>query len=242
MWDGDNQVFDIERSEGMAKRKAFQDNQQEYEHFKNQDMTKKKETKTDNLELWNRVEKTDPDYTKPLEGVGFKATSIAPQHQIKQATIQWGVYGSKWGFKSMEFDYSLAIYGLLNFKAVFYFPEGEFEIVNSVSFYKDNAQTKINDNFAKIVETDTLTKALSKLGFNADIFLGKFDDPKYVEMLKAEKEPQAEKETGKLTISDEDFTKTVAAKFKKHIQVVLDDYQLTTSQRKVLEGKLKLAT
>jgi hypothetical protein len=25
-------------------------------------------------------------------------------------------------------------------------------------------------------ETDTLTKAISKLGFNADIFMGKFDD------------------------------------------------------------------
>jgi len=46
--------------------------------------------------------------------------------------------------------------------------------------FMDNAKLKIDDNFAKKLETDTLTKAISKLGFNADIFMGKFDDVKYL--------------------------------------------------------------
>jgi len=137
-----------------------------------------------NLELWSKVEKTNPEYTKKANVKGNLLTSIAPQYQIKQATEQFGVYGIGWGFRSMEFDYTLANIGMATFKAVFYFPNGEFEIVNSVQLYKDGAQTKIDDDFAKKVETDTLTKALSKLGFNADIFLGKFDDTKYVEYLK----------------------------------------------------------
>ena len=50
----------------------------------------------------------------------------------------------------------------------------------------DNAKLKIDDNFAKKLETDTLTKAISKLGFNADIFMGKFDDTKYLAEIKKE--------------------------------------------------------
>lgn len=133
-----------------------------------------------NLELWNKVEKTNPNYTKKANVKGNNITSIAPQFQIMNATEQFGVYGTTWGFKNMNIDYSLMDKGLVSFKATFYFPEGEFETINSVSLYRDNAMTKVDDNFAKKLETDTLTKALSKLGFNADIFLGKFDDVRYL--------------------------------------------------------------
>ena len=34
--------------------------------------------------------------------------------------------------------------------------------------------------------TDAITKALSHLGFNADVFLGKFDDNAYVTAMRAE--------------------------------------------------------
>jgi len=64
--------------------------------------------------------------------------------------------------------------------AIFFFPNGEFPIKNAQKLFMDNAKTKIDDNFAKKLETDTLTKAISKLGFNADIFLGLFDDVKYL--------------------------------------------------------------
>jgi hypothetical protein len=50
----------------------------------------------------------------------------------------------------------------------------------------DRALTMVDDNFAKKIETDALTKAISKLGFNADIFLGKFDDVRYVAEMNAE--------------------------------------------------------
>jgi uncharacterized protein YllA (UPF0747 family) len=39
---------------------------------------------------------------------------------------------------------------------------------------------------AKKIETDTLTKAISKLWFNADIFMGKFDDLRYIEEMNEE--------------------------------------------------------
>ena len=131
------------------------------------------------LELWNKVEKTDPNYTKKANVKGNNITSIAPQYQIKQATEQFGSYGKAWGFEKLHFDYSLMEKGMVVLHAMFFYPDGKFPIINSVQINKDNAQTKIDDDFAKKVETDTLTKALSKLGFSADIFLGKFDDIKY---------------------------------------------------------------
>ena len=117
---------------------------------------------------------------------GNKITAISPQYQIYNATIQFGAYGTTWGFKSIKIDYALLEKGLIVFHGVFFYPKGEFPIINSIGVYKDNAKTKIDDDFAKKVETDALTKALSKLGFNADIFMGKFDDSRYVNEISAE--------------------------------------------------------
>jgi len=172
------------------------------------------ENTKDNLELWHKVEKTNPAYTKNANVGGNKITSISPQFQIMNVTEQFGSYGSTWGFKNIELDYSLvgtmfkrektegvypnkkvvgledAIMGLVVFKATFYYPDGEFPIINSISLFTNNDMTKLDDNFAKKVETDALTKAISKLGFNADIFMGKFDDVRYVEEMKEQFNPK----------------------------------------------------
>lgn len=141
----------------------------------------------DNLDLWNRVEKTNPAHTKPANVRGNKITAIAPQQQIKNATEQFGEYGKTWGFKSLDLDYSL-----LNFNAVivlhatFFYPGGEFPILASIGAYMDKARKMPDQDFAKKIETDALTKALSKLGFNADVFMGLFDDHKYIQMISQE--------------------------------------------------------
>ena len=139
-------------------------------------------SKTNNLELWNKVEKTNPNYTKKAKVGGMSITAIAPQYQIMMVTEQFGPYGQAWGFKNIELDYSLVKdYDMVVFKGTFFFPEGEFQIINSSKLYINNAKTMLDDNFAKKIETDTLTKAISKLGFNADIFMGKFDDVRYLQ-------------------------------------------------------------
>lgn len=157
----------------------------------------------ENLELWEKVEKTDPNYTKKANVGGNRITAIGPQYQIKQATEQFGTYGRTWGFKEIKLDYSLALHAdLVVFTGVFYYPKGDFPIINSIKLYKDNAKTKIDDDFAKKIETDALTKALSKLGFNADVFMGRFDDERYVSQLIEEfSDPQT---TEKLELSETD--------------------------------------
>jgi hypothetical protein len=150
----------------------------------------------DNLDLWNKVEKTNPAHTKNANVRGNKITAIAPQQQIKSATEQFGVYGKDWGFKSISFDYAIVEFtGIIVFHGVFFFPNAEFPITSSISAYKDGARTKPDADFAKKVETDALTKALSKLGFNADVFMGLYDDHKYVQMMNEQfhkQEPNAD--------------------------------------------------
>jgi hypothetical protein len=52
-------------------------------------------------------------------------------------------------------------------------------------FTDKDGNTHLDDDCVKKVATDALTKGLSKLGFNADVFLGLYDDNKYVAGAKA---------------------------------------------------------
>jgi len=216
----------------------------------------------ENLELWNRVEKTNPNYTKKAKVGGNSITSISPQYQIMNVTEQFGSYGSTWGFRNIELDYSLvntpfkkdktegvypnikivgkedAFMGLVVFKAIFFYPNGEFPIINSISLFTNNDMSKLDDNFAKKIETDALTKAISKLGFNADIFMGKFDDVRYVEEMKKEFEPK--KEIPILTTDQ--FNKALQSDLKglNATLKAITDGKILATQVQVLEIETKI--
>jgi len=194
-----------------------------------------------NLELWNKVEKTNPKYTKKAKIGGMTITAIAPQYQIMQVTEQFGVYGKAWGFKNIELSYDLVNQlDLVVFKGTFFFPDGEFEIINSCKLYINNAKTMIDDNFAKKIETDSLTKAISKLGFNADIFLGKFDDVRYVEEVTKEFETPKEKEARKPAFKTGGYEYLISDKAtKEHVQTALDVNRMTPTERENLELLIK---
>ena len=150
----------------------------------------------DNMELWNDVCITDTSET-PVKDVKYgsrKFTAIDAYGQIKKATKLWGVYGSTWGFRDVEFeqhgDYML-------FKGQFVCPVSEYPVVTSI---------KIGEDFAKKAYTDALTKALSYLGFNADIFMGKFDGNKYV---KKEVKKEINNDAGGIAIEEAIRTKAI---------------------------------
>jgi len=139
------------------------------------------------LELWNSVEKTDPQYTKKVDARGG-FTSICAQYQMKMATEQFGTYGKNWGVHKLNYHFINGLpdkNGFINSReivldAVFFYPEGSFEIGTEM-VYKAGQDTR------KKLLTDLTTKALSKLGFNADVFMGMFDDNKYVNNITNEK-------------------------------------------------------
>lgn len=214
---------------------------------------------SDNLKLWNKVEKTNPKYTKKAKVGGNSITAISPQFQILNATEQFGSYGKTWGFRSIKLDYSItntpiilsvtdwntkkttevnSILGLVGFKATFFYPDGEFEITNSIKIFTDNKHSKIDDNYAKKIETDALTKALSKLGFNADIFLGKFDDVRYLQ--------DVTKEFNEIELEKNNFTpkevETISVKIKNAKQLtelsVIFNSDVRINTHSVLKGLL----
>ena len=194
----------------------------------------------ENLELWHKVEKTNPKYTKQANVGGNKITSIAPQYQIMNVTEQFGSYGKTWGFKNIELDYTLVPeFNLIVFKAIFFYPDGEFPTINSIKMFMDNAKLKIDDNFAKKLETDTLTKAISKLGFNADIFMGLFDDVKYL----AEVTKEFAEKPAPIKLSEKAISQILDKgkdECEKYLKLHQDQkVELSTEQIEKLTGELK---
>ena len=131
-----------------------------------------------NMKLWEQVCETDPKHTKYVnQRGGF--TAIDAQKQVKRATEMFGPIGVGWGVKNEVF--TPMANGMALYQSEFWYKskdgDGSFPINSSIAMQKNG---RIDDDFAKKVTTDALTKGLSKLGFNSDIFEGKFDDNKYV--------------------------------------------------------------
>ncbi len=133
---------------------------------------------SENMKLWNSVCETDPAVTKHVtQRGGF--TAICAQSQRKRATELWGPYGGKWGVKDLKYGFlgPQEMPVEVSLSATFYYPGGECALSVDMTY-------KVGNDSCKKLLTDLTTKALSMLGFNSDVFEGKYDDNKYVEALK----------------------------------------------------------
>lgn len=123
---------------------------------------------SDKMKLWNAVSTTIKKYTKDVKLGSYEYTSINPTYQIGNATEQWGPFGSAWGVKDEAFTQML---DKILYTAIMYYPDGD--VAGEIQIHASINLTE--KDFAKKVATDALTKGLSKLGFNADIFKGEWD-------------------------------------------------------------------
>jgi len=153
-----------------------------------------------NLDLWEKVQKTDPAFTKQASKGAHNFTSVAPMYQNKKATEQFGIQGIGWGVVVGSEVFQEVTYGtttILSYDATLFFvvdgQRGEIPIhASEKSCYKTNGYKgkegymKIDDEVRKKVVTNAKTKGLSELGFSADIFMGMFDDPNYVDYVNFE--------------------------------------------------------
>jgi len=154
----------------------------------------------DNLKLWDAVKKTDPAHTKNASKGKFNFTSVAPMYQNWKATEQFGIQGIGWGIVVGSETFTEKEYGtttILSYDATLFFnvsgERGEIPIhASEKACYMTNGYKgkdgymKIDDEVRKKVVTNAKTKGLSELGFSADIFMGQFDDPNYVDYLNFE--------------------------------------------------------
>lgn len=161
---------------------------------------KEKETGSgqDNMSIWNRVAESDPDMIEKVSFGQFKFSTIDAQSQLQKATEVFGPCGLGWGIRNQKFemltvDPTDAHFNLLGYTAELWYihnnKESVFEIASDIELFENtkNGWKRVSDPYKK-VRTDGVTKGLSWLGFNADVFLGKFDNQKYVESLHHKKD------------------------------------------------------
>jgi len=132
---------------------------------------------SDNLRIWSAVDKTDPSATKKVnQRGGF--TAIDAYSQIKEATRQFGPIGTGWGYDARLIHEEGAVIAIVDL----WYMDGKERRGPVTTFgCKKFSGERLDEDAPKKAVTDGLTKALSYLGFNADVFLGKFDDNKYVQ-------------------------------------------------------------
>jgi len=144
-----------------------------------------------NLDLWTSVEKTDPSHTKKVnQRGGF--TAIDAYHQIRNATEQFGPVGVGWGWTVQSIS-NIADTCIVTIDMWHGNRENTFSSVGQATV-KDT-KDRLDSDAVKKALTDSITKGLSYLGFNTDVFLGKFDDNKYVQERTAEVKEEASAES-----------------------------------------------
>jgi hypothetical protein len=162
-----------------------------------------------NLALWRQNETTDPAHTKPVR-IGKDMTAIDTYYQIKRATETFGPIGVGWGWNLEEAvvegtGKTGAGVAVAKCKVTVWYvppdralsPDGDIEkrcylgpVIACNKLIDDKGY--VDDEAFKKATSDGITKSLSYLGFSADIFMGLYDDTKYVARLKTEFGAKAE--------------------------------------------------
>ena len=168
---------------------------------------------TDNMELWNKVCTTDPSHTKHVSTRGG-FTAIDAMYQIQCATEQFGVAGKGWGWSFT--DPLFLPNGTVVIKCTLWHGNKD-NTVEQFGQKKMGDDSRPDEDALKKAGTDALTKCLSYLGFNADVFLGKFDDSKYVEELRKD-------ETAKKVLEEKrKKAETWVNDYLKKLELIKDD-------------------
>ena len=189
------------------------------------------------MRVWDRVCKTDVDHTKEVS-FGRKFTAIDAHSQIMEATRMFGPVGEGWGYRTeygtIDTGREMYIYCDLT---MWWAPAGHWEGIKTPGYHREYGPVrgaamlfngkKIDTDAYKKASTDGLTKCLSHLGFNADVFLGQFDDNKYVVELKREKQAV---ESAKQMAYEQDRKKFIEAikgcKEPAQMDAVLENYKM----------------
>lgn len=158
------------------------------------------------LRIWEQVQTTDPAYTRRFtRPSGFEGTAINPTYLVRKATEVFGPFGIGWGVELISESFVEghvigypAAEGGAPVRAVVHVGRYEvwYELDGKRGSAKHYGQTTFvgrstsgeiytNEEAPKMSQTDAMCKALSMLGFGADVHLGLYDDSKYVQDLEA---------------------------------------------------------
>lgn len=162
--------------------------------------------------LWNAVCKTYPSATKQVNLGARQFTAIDAYSQIKRATEVFGAVGDGWGWDIRQIQHMGASPNDVVTVTIelWYRPPLEGDAADPMAVGKKSCfssvgcaqltrlgkdkKVRVDTDAVKKATTDAITKGLSYLGFNADVFFGAFDSNKYVEAMRRE-EAEASKAT-----------------------------------------------
>jgi hypothetical protein len=148
----------------------------------------------EHLKLWNTVEKTPLAHTKAITGKSYQGTSPKPHYLVHKATETFGPIGIGWGFtienERIEEGAGGERMHIARVKVWYKWEgeRGEVEHIGGTQFsgIRSSGKPFTDEDAPKKSVTDALVKALSMIGFAGDIFMGRFDDSKYVQELRDE--------------------------------------------------------
>ena len=153
---------------------------------------------TDNhLAIWEAHADIEPKFTKVITGKAYKGTSPNPHYVIYCLTKLFGPVGQGFGWRVLAEDFTQLGGETLHWCRI------EFWHTDRANTYEAYGQTKaayttkggsviVDEDAPKKSLTDAIVKASSQLGIAANIFLGRWDDSKYVAEV-AEEFRQAER-------------------------------------------------
>lgn len=216
-----------------------------------------------NLKLWDSVAKTDPAYATDVKGGGFSYTSANAYWQIRRATEKWGPCGTGWSVshKGQVVSASDNEKVWVEDVTITYRDEetGQTASVTQYGVAKFCYMTsgasgyfKVDEQAPKKALTNGISKALSMLGFSADLWLKYYNSKEYIESVREDFERDAEqqKESAvfkRLTVilhhagadaasQDEEFLCRFWTDGKYGIADTLDNLEVA---REVLQGQAK---
>lgn len=167
-----------------------------------------------NLDIWNKLGKTDPRHTKGFKrGGGFTGTAVKPIYTEQKMTETFGPVGIGWGFSEPQFQLvpgenkELLVYCWLT---LWYVQDGKrsgdipgvggdkvIGYIKANEQYNRPERWENDDEAFKKAFTDAIGNAMKHLGMSADVHMGRFDDSKYVR--DAEEEAKASENDAVIT-------------------------------------------
>lgn len=148
-----------------------------------------------NLELWNKLGKTDPSQTKAFtRGGGFKGTAVKPIYTEQKMTEEFGPCGVGWGINEPVYEVvpasegQVAVYCTVS---IWYRYKDKvsapvFGVGGDLVVVKQKDYLRTDDEAFKKAFTDAIGNAMKHLGMSADVHMGRFDDSKYVQEAREE--------------------------------------------------------
>ena len=145
--------------------------------------------------IWEQAKQVPPSATKENKSGGFDSTSINGYWFFQKATEMWGPIGTGWGYDILEETFTdgvpirdpgskeIICHSVMHtIKISLWYPDCEKPVVqygHTPYIIMTQKGPKSDMEVMKKSLTDAIKKALSMLGFAADVYMGDFADIDY---------------------------------------------------------------